>query len=154
MKLLFPLLLLISTALSSCNIDKCEGALDATHAHFSLQYLAATGNQSLFSSRSTTYFRDSVRITDEQGSIVATDKSDPVSFRLFKAGETLTLGQPTTRRFLIYLSRTDQDTIQAEFKLFRNDCKNPQFEYASVFYNGKRLNGDPNTELSIVIRKP
>ncbi|GAA3936560.1 hypothetical protein [Hymenobacter algoricola] len=137
--------------LYGCNNDKCEGAADAGSTVLNIRLLNSAGTQSLFNP-SRGYFRDSVRVFDEQSSTVAllsgpTLPAENVAFLLLERNQTPKLNALTTRRFILYLKRTDQDTVRVEYELFKNDCNRPEVRSLQVFYNAAKVYEGSDTRM-------
>ncbi|WP_157530602.1 hypothetical protein [Hymenobacter norwichensis] len=161
MKSIFLLLSGLCITLSGCaflGMDDCEGARNAYETSFSIQFLDATGTRSIFSPP-LSYTRDSVRILDEQGKLVPhvlpTDLTySAIDFSLL-GYEDLVFEKPVTRQFVVYFTRTDQDTIRAEYELLKNKCQDPDFKKLVIFYNSKKVQeGDGRYVVQLSIRKP
>jgi hypothetical protein len=152
-------LLGLGAALGSCNIDHCEGAPDAHYMAVRFQLLPAGGPQSLFAGNG--YFRDSVRVLTQSGQRVNMlghpdpNARDVISFNVYESTSPPPLHTLITRQYIIYLKKTDQDTVRVEYQLFKNDCDNPDVDLLRVFYNDKKVLDRATTVLEdILIRKP
>ncbi|GAB3832271.1 hypothetical protein [Hymenobacter jeollabukensis] len=45
--------------------------------------------------------------------------------------------------YLLYLNRADQDTITFRYRLFKDDCQNPDLDGIRIFFNGRDLFSGP-----------
>ncbi|RAK65822.1 hypothetical protein [Hymenobacter edaphi] len=45
--------------------------------------------------------------------------------------------------YLLYLSRADQDTITFRYRLFEDDCHNPDLDGIRIFFNGRDVFNGP-----------
>gem|GEM_PF-3869462 len=75
-------------------------------------------------------------------------------FSLLTAKENPVLDQLISRTFIIYLTHSDQDTLRAEYELFKNDCDKPEFKRLAVFYNGKHRPEARRDLQELIILKP
>ncbi len=157
----YYLFLLLTLSVVLCGCEKCEGPPNAHESSLRLFLRNGTGTQSLFLPP-TSYSPDSVKVLNEQGIVVARSGFFPSSYPesaiaipLLESGVVPALNRPVTRRYLLYLKRTDQDTIQVEYELFENDCKKPDFKNIIVFYNNQKVHEGNSVYIpDLLIRKP
>lgn len=126
--------------LCGCVTEKCDpgdkNVYNSAIVDFTL--LNATGRNLL--GLNGPYFSDTVRIHDEQRRSVFRGPvrlDGQVSFAPLQLElDQLPYGTALTRRYYLYLNRSDSDTITLAFQLRKNDCGFAEFQRYEVKYNG------------------
>ena len=150
---------LLASSLALCSCEKCEGPPNAYETGITLRFLSSADNTSLFLP-GTGYSHDSLKLTDQNGlalplAVPRFPADTEVNFHLLQIGSKFPLSQRLNRTYFLRFSSTDQDTIQAEYELFKNDCSKPEFSTLKVSYNGRLLyEGGHSYGVEAVIRKP
>ncbi|UOQ74473.1 hypothetical protein [Hymenobacter cellulosilyticus] len=151
-------LLALSVALSGCIVeDPCEDKPDAVGLRPRLRLLSASSTSLFF--RGTGYFRDSVRLLDEQGRRVDLpvdqyDEPSDIPFALHGQGKEPVLYTLLTRQYIVYLKKTDQDTLRVEYQFSKDDCGTRNLDAMWVFYNNKKVFDGFLYQTDIVVKKP
>jgi len=154
--------------LNSCISEKCApdgNSLDEGGTlHFELMD-ARTGRELLSNLPSSglpgsgsPYFRDSIFVYDQNKRTVTVRPialSGEIGFTAYGSDlHRLPYNTALQRRFILYLNRADQDTIDVDFSLRKNDCGFAEFAQVAVRYNQQLVHEGSGTDIPpVVFRK-
>lgn len=157
---------LILLLLQGCISEKCAPDSNSLTEGGGLNFRlvdARTGQDLLAQTpgNGSPYSLDSVMVYNERGEPQfrgPVDFRGEISFSTYGSTEELSLLPYNTalqRRFLLYLNRADQDTIDVAFRLRKNDCGFAEFENITIHYNTQSVyEGSGTTQIpSRVFRK-
>ncbi|WP_147320930.1 hypothetical protein [Hymenobacter lapidiphilus] len=150
----------------ACNNESCDPSINSLSEGGGLNFHlinARTGQDLLAQTpdNRSLYSSDSVMVYDENGKPQFKGPVNflgEVAFSIYGSVADLTAlpyNSPVKRRFILYLNRADQDTIDASFRLRRNECGFSEFETVAIYYNTQlAYEGRNTTEIpSRVFRK-
>ena len=132
--------------LGGCTNEKCApdaNSLEEGGAIYFQLVDARTGRNLLASlpGAGPRYRADSVMVFDQQGRpqfVGPVNISGEIGFLPFEADlSTLPYHSQIRRRFRLYLSYADQDTIDVNFTLAKNDCGFSEYKNIIVYYNSR-----------------
>ncbi|WP_143069706.1 hypothetical protein [Hymenobacter actinosclerus] len=167
MRLINVLCLLIGPfLLLACNNESCNPDQNSLREGGGLSFHlvdARTGQDLLAQTpgNDSPYLLDSVMVYNEKGE---PQLNRPVDFRGEIAFSTyggltelaaLPYNSLVKRRFILYLNRADQDTIDASFSIRKNECGFSEFSTITISYNTQLVYEGRNTSIipSRVFRK-
>lgn len=64
-------------------------------------------------------------------------------FRVIRYDAPPTYGVDLVDTYILYLNRADQDTITFHYRLFKDDCQNPDLDGIRIFFNGRDIFNGP-----------
>jgi hypothetical protein len=149
-------LLAVSFLFFACNNESCDPGFNSLSEGGGLSFRlvdARTGQDLLaqIPGSNSPYHLDSIMVYNEKGE---PQFKGPVDFRgeiyfstygRLAELKALPYNTPVKRRFILYLNRADQDTIDASFSLHKNECGFSEFATVSIHYNAELAYEGRNT---------
>ena len=135
------LLGLAAAVLAGCKAPKCsEVESDVYFTRFRFGLIDQRINTSFWQGKDPKrYHCDSVQVFDESGTrMYSTCEQDRIGFVfLDEDKDAPTSAQAVTKTYLVRFNPADTDTLKITFRLFLDECGQPQLQSVTPVYNGK-----------------